>query len=58
MTAGKPHDHERTRGQSSTTIRFDPSARDIPADLPTHHTQAITEVLATTETTSSKRNLD
>jgi hypothetical protein len=26
---------------------------EIPADLPTHHAQAITEVLATTETTSS-----
>jgi hypothetical protein len=35
--AGKPHDHGRARGQSSTVIRFDPSAGEIPADLPTHH---------------------
>jgi hypothetical protein len=51
--AGKPHDHGRARGQSSTTIRFDPSAGEILADLLTHHAQAITEVLATTETASS-----
>jgi hypothetical protein len=46
MQDGKPHDHGRTRGQSSTTIRFDPSTREIPEDLLTHHAQAIVEVLA------------
>jgi hypothetical protein len=35
--AGKPHDHRRTRGQSSTAIRFDLSAGEIPTDLLTHH---------------------
>jgi hypothetical protein len=50
---GKPYDHGRGRGQSLTAIRFDPSAGEISADLPTHHAQAIAEVLATTETTSS-----
>jgi hypothetical protein len=49
----KPHDHRRARGQSSTVIRFDLSAGEIPADLPTHHAQAIVEVLVTTETASS-----
>jgi hypothetical protein len=51
--ASKPHDHGRARGQYSTTIRFDPSAGEIPADLLTHHAQAITEVLATTKIASS-----
>jgi hypothetical protein len=51
--ASKPHDHGRARGQYSTAIRFDPSAGEILADLPTHHAQAITEVLATTEIASS-----
>jgi hypothetical protein len=50
---GKPHDHGKARGQSSTTIHLDPSAGEIPTDLTTHHAQAITEVLATTETASS-----
>jgi hypothetical protein len=53
VPVGKPHDHERARGQSLTAIRFDPSMREIPADLPTHHAQAIMEVLVTIETTSS-----
>jgi hypothetical protein len=53
MPTGKPHDHGRARGQSSTTIHFDPSTGEIPTDLPTHHAQAIAEVLATTKTTSS-----
>jgi hypothetical protein len=51
--AGKPHDHGRARGQSSTAIRFDPFAGEIPADLPTHHAQAIAEVLVTTEIASN-----
>jgi hypothetical protein len=51
--ADKPHDHERTRGQSLIVICFDPSAGEIPADLLTYHAQAITEALATTETTSN-----
>jgi hypothetical protein len=37
MPAGKPCDHGRARGQSSTAIHFDSSAGEIPADLPTHH---------------------
>jgi hypothetical protein len=53
MQAGKPHDHGNARGQSSTTIHFDPFAGEIPADLSTHHAQAVAEVLATTETASS-----
>jgi hypothetical protein len=53
MSASKPYDHGRAHGQSSTAIRFDPSAREIPTDLPTHHAQAITEVLTTTEIASS-----
>jgi hypothetical protein len=53
MPVGKPHDHGRARGQSSTAIRFDPSAGEIPVDLLTHHAQTIVEILATTETTSS-----
>jgi hypothetical protein len=53
MLVGKPHDHERAHGQSSTAIRFDPSAGEILADLLTHHAQAIAEVLATTKTASS-----
>jgi hypothetical protein len=53
MSVGKPHDHGRAHGQSSTAIRFDPSAGEIPVDLPTHHAQAIAEVLATTEIASS-----
>jgi hypothetical protein len=51
--AGKPHGHEKARGQSSTTFYLNPSAGEILADLPTHHTQAIGEVLATTEMTFS-----
>jgi hypothetical protein len=50
---GKPHDHGRACGLSSTTIRFDPSMGKIPVDLPSHQAQAIIEILATTETTSS-----
>jgi hypothetical protein len=53
MPAGKPHDHGRARGQSLTAIRFDPSKREIPADLLTHHAQAITEVLVTSKIASS-----
>jgi hypothetical protein len=34
-------------------IHFDPSVGEILADLPTHHAQVITEVLATTEIASS-----
>jgi hypothetical protein len=34
-------------------FHFDLSAREIPTDLPTHHAQAIAEVLVTTETTFS-----
>jgi hypothetical protein len=48
MLAGKPHDHRRVRGQSSTAICFDLSVGEIPVDLPTHHAQAIVEVLTTT----------
>jgi hypothetical protein len=51
--AGKPHDHGKARGQSSTTIRLDPSVAEIPVDLLTHHVQAIVEVLVTIETASS-----
>jgi hypothetical protein len=50
---GKPHDHGRTHGQSSTAIRFDLSTGEISVDLLTHHAQAIAEVLVTTETASS-----
>jgi hypothetical protein len=53
MPTDKPHDHRRARGQSSTVIHFDLSAREIPADLSTHHAQPITEVLRTTEIASS-----
>jgi hypothetical protein len=53
MPTDKPHDHERTHGQSSTAIHFDPSVGEIPIDLLTHHAQAIVEVLVTTKTTSS-----
>jgi hypothetical protein len=35
--ADKPHDHGRTRGQSSTTIHLNPSAGEISTDLLTHH---------------------
>jgi hypothetical protein len=35
--AGKPHDQGRAHGQSSTAVHFDPSTREIPIDLPTHH---------------------
>jgi hypothetical protein len=51
--AGKPHDHEKARGQSSTTFHLNPSVGEIHADLPTHHTQAIIEVFATTKTAFS-----
>jgi hypothetical protein len=51
--ASKPHDHGKARGQSSSIVHLNPSAGEIPADMPTHHAQAITEVLMTTETTSS-----
>jgi hypothetical protein len=34
-------------------VHLNPSAREIPTDLPTHHAQAIAEVLATTEAASS-----
>jgi hypothetical protein len=54
MQAGKPHDHGKARGQSSTTVCLDPSAGEIPTDLPTHHAQAIMEVLATTEIASAQ----
>jgi hypothetical protein len=50
---GKPHGHGKACGHSSTTIYLDPSAWEIPADLPTHHVKAITKVLATTKTASS-----
>jgi hypothetical protein len=50
--AGKPHNHAKARGQSPTTIRPHPPTGEIPADLPTHHAQAIAELLATTETPS------
>jgi hypothetical protein len=53
MQAGKLHDYEKARGQSSTIVRLNPSAGEIPVDLSTHHAQAIVDVLATTETTSS-----
>jgi hypothetical protein len=53
MPAVKPHDHGRARGQSLTEIRFDPSTGEILVDLPTHHAQAIAEVLATIEIASS-----
>jgi hypothetical protein len=43
--AGKPHDHGKACGQSSTTIHLDPSAGEIPTDLPTHHAQTIMEAL-------------
>jgi hypothetical protein len=36
-----------------TTVRLNPSVGEILVDLPTHHAQAITEVLVTTETASS-----
>jgi hypothetical protein len=49
----KPHDHRKAYGQSLTTIHRNPSAGEIPVDLPTHHVQAIVEVLATTKTASS-----
>jgi hypothetical protein len=35
--AGKPHDHRRACGQSSTAIHFDLSVGEIPVDLPTHY---------------------
>jgi hypothetical protein len=35
--AGKPHDHGKTRGQSSTTDHLNPSVGEIPVNLPTHH---------------------
>jgi hypothetical protein len=35
--AAKLHDQGKARGQSSTTIRLNPSARQILADLLTHH---------------------
>jgi hypothetical protein len=50
MRAGKPHGHEKARGQSLTIFHLNPS---VGADLPTHHMQAVTKVLATTETASS-----
>jgi hypothetical protein len=53
MLAGKPHDNGRACGQSSTIICFNSSVGEISVDLPTHHAQAITEVLATTEIASS-----
>jgi hypothetical protein len=53
MLVGKPHDNRRACGQSSTTICFDSSMGEISIDLPTHHAQAITEVLTTTEIASS-----
>jgi hypothetical protein len=34
-------------------VHLNLSTREIPVDLSTHHVQAITEVLATTEMTSS-----
>jgi hypothetical protein len=43
----------KARGQSSTTVHLNPYAGEIPTDMPTHHAQAIAEVLVTTETTSS-----
>jgi hypothetical protein len=39
MQASKPHDHGKACGQSSTTVHLNPSAGEIPADLPTHHAQ-------------------
>jgi hypothetical protein len=51
--AGKPYGHEKACGQSSTTFHLNPSTGESPAGLPTHHMQAIAEVLATTETASS-----
>jgi hypothetical protein len=53
MRAGKPHGHEKARDHFSTTFHFNPSAGEILVDLPTHHMQAISEVLATTEMASS-----
>jgi hypothetical protein len=46
MQAGKTHDHGKARGQSSTTVHLNLSAGEIPADLSTHHAQAIMEVLS------------
>jgi hypothetical protein len=53
MRAGKPHDHRKAHDQSLTTVHLNPSVREIPTDLPTHHVHAIAEFLATTETASS-----
>jgi hypothetical protein len=50
---GKLHDHGMARGQSLTTVHPNPSTGEIPTDLPTHHAQAIVEVLTNTETASS-----
>jgi hypothetical protein len=51
--AGKPHNHGKAHGQSSTTVHLNPSVGEIPTDLLTHHVQAIAEVLVTIEMTSS-----
>jgi hypothetical protein len=49
MRADKTHGHRKPHGYSSTTFHLSPSAGEIPVDLLTHHTQAIAEVLVTTE---------